>query len=152
DPTGNFGISSITTAINSAVRLTLSTSVNIARAIGNKVGQSSIRTVSSIRLRVWMIRNVNQVQAKLPKHIFGKGKISRNGKGWRWGDAKNNIRVQRGNPNAKHASQKVDYVQIRAEGKGIIGRNGKPVSSKFTDDAHIPLSEWRTGARWDSPT
>jgi len=98
-----------------------------------------------------LTRTVGKVQSKLPQHLFGKGKISKNGKGWRWGNAKNNVRVQRGNPNAEHASRRIDYVQIRSEGKGIVGRDGKTLSSKFTDKAHIPLTEWRTWAKWDSP-
>lgn len=56
--------------------------------MASKVNGQVIRGVTSLRTRVWLTRNVNRVQSRLPKNIFGKGKLAKNKKGWRWGDEK----------------------------------------------------------------
>ena len=154
DPSGEFGLGSIGSALNAASRLVI-TSVRSGVSAASQFLRSGringMRVVASIRIRLWLHRTVGNIQAKLPKEIFGKGKLSKNKDGWRWGDEVNNVRIQRANPSSKYASQRVDYVQIRVDGKGIIGRNGQKIPSKYSDEAHIPLSEWRSWARWDSP-
>jgi RHS repeat-associated protein len=151
DPSGNVTIGSLMTAVSNVARLAKTASVNVIRSVAGRVNGTNVRAVTSLRVRLWLNRSVPQVQSKLPAKIFGKGKLSKNKKGWRWGDSKNNVRVQRGNLKASQQSMRQDYVQIRVEGKGIIGRSGKKISTKFSDEAHIPLSEWRGWARWDSP-
>ena len=151
DPTGNFSLGSLMSAINIAGRLATSAVGNVGRFIATRTNGTVVRVFASLRTRVWLTRNVGRVQSKLPKKLFGKGKLSKNKKGWRWGDKKNNVRVQKANHKSDFSSQRVDYVQIRVEGRGIIGRNGQSITSKFSSEAHIPLSEWKTWARWDSP-
>lgn len=57
----------------------------------------------------------------------------------------------KGNPKSKHQSMKKDYVQVRVEGKGMIGRAGQRIPSKHSNEAHIPLSEWKAWSNWFAP-
>jgi len=91
---------------------------------------------------------------------WGEGKPSdegKDGEGWKWEDPKNpkgnQVRIRKGDPNAKWESQREDYVQVRREGK-VIGKDGNPikeeprVSTSDKPEAHISMREW---LQWSSP-
>jgi hypothetical protein len=59
-------------------------------------------------------------------------------------------RIDRGNPNAKFPSQRIDHVIVRKDGK-VIGRDGRPINGSIRanpNDAHIPLIEWANWETW----
>ena len=151
DPSGNMSLGSLLAGIGNMFRLATTAVGNASRAVATRVNGAAVRGIASLKTRIWLTRHVGSVQSKLPKNIFAKGKLSKNKKGWRWGDNKNNVRLQKGNPKHIRESMREDYVQLRVEGKGMVGRNGEKISTKFSDEAHIPLKEWKTWARWDSP-
>jgi hypothetical protein len=77
--------------------------------------------------------------------------------GWRWfSPAKpeeDGVRIDKGDPNSKQPSQRVDHVIIRSGGV-VIGRDGKPINGSINENAekaHIPLEEYRKWQRWDHP-
>jgi hypothetical protein len=96
-----------------------------------------------------------EASAKVPAE-WGGPAPTKKGVGVRWEDPSNpgnGIRIDRGNPDNSQAVQQVDHVVVRSGGK-VIGRDGKPISGSVKDNfdtAHIPLSEWLTWARWNSP-
>ncbi|MGA5565680.1 RHS repeat domain-containing protein [Streptomyces platensis] len=74
---------------------------------------------------------------------------------WRAPKGRDSVRIDKGDPNSKWATQQVDHVVINSNGR-IVGRGGEllPQNSKVQDypvEAHIPLSEWQKWRTWDAP-
>ncbi len=103
----------------------------------------------------------SDVLAKIPE-AWGPGIPNRKAKkrpakaGLRWFDPdedQNGVRIDRGNPDSRYPSQQVDHVIVNFGGR-IIGRDGNPIKGSIRDnynDAHIPLSEYRTWKHWFKP-
>ncbi|GAA4889223.1 putative T7SS-secreted protein [Saccharopolyspora cebuensis] len=95
------------------------------------------------------------VQEKLPSE-WGDGQANKKGVGQRWEDPDNpgnGVRIDQGNPNNSQATQQVDHVIVRDNGK-VIGRDGEPIPGSIKqhpDQAHIPLSEWKQWNSWNQP-
>ncbi|TCK20425.1 putative T7SS-secreted protein [Pseudonocardia endophytica] len=96
------------------------------------------------------------VREKIPDE-WGEGRDNQKGVGHRWLDPVHpsaaGVRIDQGNPDNSQPTQQQDHVIVRDGGK-IIGRDGRPIPGaidKFPEDAHIPLSEWRTWRSWNHP-
>lgn len=91
--------------------------------------------------------------SKVPE-VFGGGKATKKGVGWRWNDGKGNgVRIDKGNPNNSQPYQQVDHVVINSGGR-IIGRNGGIIEGDIKSnafEAHIPLKDWVKWKTWNSP-
>jgi len=151
DPSGELTIQNVTLAIRALGSRVASLVVNSARVVAGRVHGQSI-SAFSLRVRIWFVRTVNRAGSRVPKE-WGRGKPNKKGAGWRWSNKKDGVRIDKGSPKSPQASQRVDHVVVRAEGR-VIGRNGKPISGSVKDDpvaAHIPLSEWLTWTRWFHP-
>jgi RHS repeat-associated protein len=93
---------------------------------------------------------------KLPSE-WGDPLPTKKGIGFRWLDPENprgnGVRIDQGDPNSPWPSQQVPHVVVRSDGK-VIGRDGKPINGSIDQDAenaHIPLSEWKTWSSWNAP-
>jgi hypothetical protein len=69
--------------------------------------------------------------------------------------AEHNVRIMKGNPDARHPSQRQDYVKITSNGR-VLGRDGNVIDSKagsskaaHNPEAHIPLSEYQNWKEWN---
>lgn len=62
------------------------------------------------------------------------------------------VRVDLGNPQHSWASQQVDHVIVRSDGK-VLGPDGQPIvgSIKQNPQAHIPLEDWLKWKSWNTP-
>jgi RHS repeat-associated protein len=98
--------------------------------------------------------NCPGVTKKFPSNWISKP--NKKGIGMRWQDPNNpgnGVRIDQGNPNHSLPSQQVDHVVVRLRGQ-VIGRNGLPISGSIAENAeqaHIPLSEYRSWSTWHSP-
>ena len=81
---------------------------------------------------------------------FGNPVANKKGEGLKWNTphGKDNIRIDKGDPNAQYSHQQVDHVRVNKGGQ-VIGRDGNPILKSDTNpypknapEAHIPLSEW----------
>ncbi len=92
-------------------------------------------------------------RAKPNKKANQKGKEPKPGVRWRDPSYKGNgVRVDKGDPNSRNPSQRVDHVRVDYGGKAI-GPDGQAIEGSVADfpEAHIPLSaylKWRT---WYAP-
>ncbi|WP_216638537.1 hypothetical protein [Endozoicomonas arenosclerae] len=97
----------------------------------------------------------DEVIHKIPERWIEPTDI-RKGIGKRWFDPENKgngIRIDKGNPNHSLPSQQVDHVIVRSSGK-VLGRDGLPIVGSIKNNgehAHIPLSEYISWKKWDSP-
>ncbi|MDG9700911.1 RHS repeat-associated core domain-containing protein [Streptomyces sp. DH37] len=81
-----------------------------------------------------------------------------NKQGFTWrapGRSQDSVRIDKGDPNSKWDTQRVDHVVVNSGGR-IVGRGGEllPPGAKIKDhpvEAHIPLSEWQTWRSWNAP-
>jgi len=149
DPSGNFSLGSLMSAINVAARLTTTAVFNVSRLVASRVNGTAVRGIASLRTRIWLTRNVGRVQSRIPRSL-GKGRVSDNKNGWRWNSREHDVRVQKGNPRSNFDAQKNDYVKLTVNGR-VVGRNGQVLSNGRGAEAHIPLKEWLTWASWKSP-
>ncbi|QEN88206.1 hypothetical protein FZC33_18695 [Labrys sp. KNU-23] len=105
----------------------------------------------------------DKVEAKLPPDWLGRFVSKKMNKdptkeSYRWWSPEkkgrhNHIRIDKGDPNSKQPSQRVDHVVIQSEGR-TIGRDGNPIIGSIRGDAenaHIPLSEWENWRTWNAP-
>jgi RHS repeat-associated protein len=110
--------------------------------------------VSSLTSNVARWSVPKSVTKKLPSNWSSKP--NKKGIGTRWQDPNNpgnGVRIDKGNPNHSLSSQKVDHVVVRRNGK-VIGRDGKAIQGSVknnAEQAHIPLSEYKSWNSWDSP-
>jgi hypothetical protein len=135
-----------------------------ARAIGGAIASKILAdkpaatpgapTPSPTTLQVWTAPK--DVTEKIPPK-WGAGRPTKKGIGLRWTDPKNPkgniVRVDKGDPNSTYLTQRIDHVVVQSDGK-IIGRDGKPIAGSVKnnfDAAHIPLTEYRTWSRWNTP-
>jgi RHS repeat-associated protein len=92
---------------------------------------------------------------KIPSS-WGEGSPTKKGVGMRWQDPANEgngVRIDKGDPGNSQATQQVDHVVVRSNGK-VIGRNGEAIPGSVKQnavDAHIPLSEWVNWSSWNHP-
>ena len=71
-------------------------------------------------------------------------------------NAKYNVRIMKGKPDAKWQSQRQDYVKITSNGR-VLGKDGLEIKSgkdgvkypKSHPDAHISLNEYKNWNEWD---
>jgi hypothetical protein len=75
--------------------------------------------------------------------------------GYRWIDPENpkgnGVRIDRGDPNSPHVSQRVNHVIVRSNGV-VLGRDGEPIDGSIQNDpenAHIPLTEYAEWKSWN---
>jgi hypothetical protein len=95
-------------------------------------------------------------KGKIPPE-WGNGKPTKSGGGWKWFDPGkykgDGVRIDPGDPNAQYPWQQVDHVSVTYEGKKL-DMYGNPIyasTPSATQDAHIPLSVWRTWRFWYKP-
>ncbi len=91
---------------------------------------------------------------------WGLGQPNKKADGWRWAGTEraasgmpiDNIRIDRGVPDSQFEYQRVDHVVVQSGG-AVLGRDGRPVrgSIRNNPEVHIPLTDWMTWARWNSP-
>jgi hypothetical protein len=98
---------------------------------------------------------IPEVRQKLPSSWTEEA--VRKGEGFRIKDPKNPVgnivRIDKGNPNSRWPSQRVDHVVVHSNGR-ILGPDGKPLpphsTLKENPQAHIPLSEYLKWKSWNS--
>ncbi|WVX67827.1 hypothetical protein Bealeia1_02046 (plasmid) [Candidatus Bealeia paramacronuclearis] len=98
--------------------------------------------------------------SRLPKELGVVKEASKDSQiGVRWQDkhADRYVRIMKGRPDEKFASQQQDYLQIRSGGQVVL-RDGTRVEKtqidlkpKLKEEAHIPYKEWIEWKEWDKP-
>lgn len=160
DPSGNMGILGATFRVigkgilSGIKRVSFRISTQAGKWLGNnllRLGGNITKFTRTEQAWIWYTRT--RTLRKIPQGMRGSGKVTNSvGMDFRQligRKGADTIRIMKGRPNARYASQRVDYVKIN---KGTpIGRNGVRQSSGNTADAHIPLSEWLTWTRWYAP-
>ena len=85
---------------------------------------------------------------------WGEAAENKKAVGVRWtdpSDVGNGVRIDKGDPESKWPSQRVDHVIVRSGGK-VLGRDGMPIEGSIKQDAenaHIPQSDWQNWQEWN---
>jgi hypothetical protein len=96
------------------------------------------------------------VTEKIPTG-WGPGRPNQRGIGLRWSDPENPkaniVRVDKENPQSPYLTQRTDHGVVQNCGK-VLGRDGKPILGSIKenfDTSHIPLNEYQTWSKWNTP-